>query len=186
MNRALALWGLVAALGLSACSPTIGSSCVQSTDCSVKGDRTCDTSQPEGYCTVFGCGDNTCPNSAVCVSFNVALPGCAYNDYQAPARTSRILCLAHCQQDSDCRTSEGYVCADPRGAPWLARIVDDNQNQSVCIVAATPVDAGPAQDAAICNAGRPLPEAGGGGGGVGAPDSGPTADAGAADAADAE
>jgi len=178
MNRAVVLCGLVAALGLPACSPTIGSSCVQSTDCSVKGDRACDTSQPEGYCTVFGCGDQTCPNSAACVAFNVALPGCSYNDYQAPARTSRTLCLAHCQQDSDCRTSEGYVCADPKGAPWSARIVDDNQTQLVCIVAATPIDAGfggPEGGAALCNAGRPLSD-----GAVSA------TDAGAADAADSE
>jgi hypothetical protein len=185
MHRALALLGLAASLGLAACSPQIGSSCVQSTDCSTQGNRVCDTSQPNGYCTVFGCGDQTCPNMAVCVTFEVSLPGCPYNDYEAPARTYRTLCLAHCEQDSDCRSSEGYVCADPKGLPWSARIVDDNQNQRVCIVPATPADAGSMP--AICNAGRPLADAAADGGGdAGAPDSAPDGDADAADAADAE
>jgi hypothetical protein len=176
VDRSLALGGIFVMLGLSACSSTIGSTCTQSTDCSTQGNRVCDTSQPNGYCTVFGCGDKTCPDQAVCVTFAVALPGCAYNDYEAPDRTSRTLCLAHCQQDSDCRTSDGYVCADPKGPPWSARIVDDNQNQSVCIVAATPVDSGPMPPPAICNAGRPVPEAGTGG----------EADTGATDAANAD
>ncbi len=166
MNRGFALSGLALALsalalGLSACSPTIGASCTQSTDCSSQGNRVCDNSQPDGYCTVFGCADNSCPDHAVCLTFAVALPGCAYNDYEAPARTMRTLCLQHCQSDSDCRASEGYVCIDPRGAPFSARILDDNQNQKVCVVAITPVDAGqPDGGSAICSAGRLLPDAG--------------------------
>jgi hypothetical protein len=184
MNRALALW-VAMALGLCACSATIGSPCTQSSDCSVQGNRVCDTSQPYGYCTVFGCGRNSCPNNAVCATFNTSLPGCAYDDYQAPARTARTLCLSPCQQDSDCRASEGYVCDDPKAPPWSATIVDDNQNQKVCIVAATPIDAGPGvqeSSAAICSSGRILGEAGADGEEA---DSAPPADEGAGGAADA-
>lgn len=156
------LLGLVLALSVSACSSSIGSSCTGSTDCSTQGNRFCDTSQPEGYCTVFGCADNTCPDHAVCVTVNAALPGCEYNDYLAPARTYRTLCLQHCESDSDCRTSEGYVCLDPREPPVSGQILDDNQNQKVCTVAyatagVNPGDGGEA--AAICSAGRLLPEA---------------------------
>jgi hypothetical protein len=164
MNRAFALLGLAAALGGSACQPSIGSSCTQSTDCASQGNRFCDTSQPEGYCTVFGCADNSCPDHAVCVTFFPALPGCEYNDYLAPARTQRTLCLQHCQSDSDCRTSEGYVCLDPRVPPVSGQILDDNQDQKVCTVAGAPAaepgDGGGAS--AICYTGRLLPEAGAG------------------------
>src|SRR5579859_2275458 len=138
MDRALASWIASACLALTAsgCASSIGSSCTQSTDCSSRGDRVCDTSQPGGYCTVLACGDKSCPDQAACVTFNAALPGCAYNDYLAPARTASSLCLAHCQQDSDCRTADGYVCRDPRLPPWSATILDDNQDQQVCVVAA--------------------------------------------------
>jgi hypothetical protein len=115
------------------------------------------------------------------VTFDVALPGCLYNDYEAPARTSTTLCLEHCQSDSDCRSSEGYVCIDPRAPPVSARIVDDNQNQKVCVVAATPIDAGQsAGGSAICNSGRLLPDAGAGDGAASA-----VTDAGSRDAPDA-
>jgi hypothetical protein len=63
-----------------------------------------------------------------------SVPGCPYDDYQSPPRTGRTMCLARCTQDSDCRTSDGYVCRDPRQAPWSALIVDDDQSQRVCIV----------------------------------------------------
>jgi hypothetical protein len=164
MNRAFALLGLVAALGGSACTPSIGSPCTESSDCASQGNRFCDTSQPEGYCTVYGCADNSCPDHAVCVTFHAALPSCDYNDYLAPARTSRTLCLQHCATDADCRTSEGYLCLNPRVAPVNGEILDDNQDQMVCTVAATPATAEPGDGgpSPICNAGRLLPEAGAG------------------------
>jgi hypothetical protein len=191
MDRALACSWIAAvcmALTLPACASSIGSSCVQSTDCSPRGDRACDTSQPGGYCTEFGCGDKTCPDNGVCVTFAAALPGCSYNDYEAPARTQHTLCLAHCQQDSDCRTSEGYVCGDPKAAPWLGTIVDDNQNREACLVAASVASGALGPTPAACNAGRPsgdaqavdsasTPDSG-------ASDSAPEADTGAEDAAE--
>jgi hypothetical protein len=45
-------------------------------------------------------------------------------------------------------------------APVSLRVLDDNWNQKVCVVAATPVDAGLQQGpGALCNAGRLTPDA---------------------------
>jgi hypothetical protein len=143
------LWVLGMAVTLGGCAPSIGDHCNSSTDCSVQGNRTCDTSQPGGYCTVLGCTANSCPNSAACVVFRVSIPGCAYDDYHAPARTGRALCMAHCDQDSDCRQSDGYVCANPTGPQWRAAILDDKQNK-VCIQLGS--DAGVTTSVTPCSA----------------------------------
>ena len=102
---------VVLALGLLApavgCKKTIGDGCTLSTDCSIQGDRACDTSQPEGYCTVINCDPNSCPDEALCVAFNA----------QAP-RLTRRYCMAGCEVDDDCRTPE-YRCRRP-DAPTCA------------------------------------------------------------------
>jgi hypothetical protein len=141
-----------AAVALVGCAPKIGDHCLTSTDCATNGSRICDTSQPDGYCTVFNCADDTCPNNAACVVLMPSVPGCPYDEYDTPSRSTRTLCLATCNNDSDCRTNEGYVCASPLQSPWNAIILDNNQGEQVCIVAATPgyaTDAG-ASDAALC------------------------------------
>jgi hypothetical protein len=149
-----AVVGLAALLTLPAlagCTPHIGDKCVLSTDCSVQGTLVCDTSQPDGYCTELNCAHQSCPANSLCVMFQSSVPGCAYDDYQAPSRTGRSFCMENCNQDSDCRQSDGYVCADPKDGPWSGAILDDNQSQRVCIAAASRIDAGVAQvDAAIC------------------------------------
>jgi hypothetical protein len=132
---AMGVLAALAAMMLAGCTPSIGDKCALSTDCSLRGDRICDTSQPNGYCTVFNCPPNLCPDKGACVMFQAAVPGCAYDDYQSPSRTSRAFCMAHCQGDSDCRQSDGYICAKPTAAPWNALILDDNQSEQVCIVA---------------------------------------------------
>jgi len=140
------------AVALVGCAPKIGDHCLTSSDCATNGSRICDTSQPDGYCTVFNCMDDTCPNNAACVVLMPSVPGCPYDEYDTPSRSTRTLCLATCNNDSDCRTNEGYICASPRQSPWHALILDNNQGEQVCIVAATPgyaTDAG-ASDAALC------------------------------------
>jgi hypothetical protein len=68
--------------------------------------------------------------------------------------------MAHCNGDSDCRQSDGYVCANPRDNPWYAAILDDNQNQRVCI-AASHLMSMAQPDAAVCAATLPpIPEGG--------------------------
>jgi hypothetical protein len=177
----------LAALALVGCKPSIGSRCTLSTDCSSQGDRLCDTAQSGGYCTVLNCIGNSCPDNAVCVMFEVSVPGCQYNDYSAPERTGQAMCMQHCTADSDCRQSDGYVCSDPRKAPWFAAILDDNQGQRVCIAATSDTDAGQS-DAGVCALSLPplppLPDATALGDGGGDAATGPVLEAGSqADAA---
>lgn len=51
------------------CAAEIGDSCDFNVDCSPLGDRICDTSQFEGYCTVVGCDRDSCPDDAKCIRF---------------------------------------------------------------------------------------------------------------------
>jgi hypothetical protein len=143
---------------LTGCSPKIGAKCNVNTDCSLQGTLVCDTSEPSGYCTYFNCAPDTCQNEAACVMLQPSVPGCPYDDYQSPARTGRTMCLQQCHKDSDCRTDQGYVCADPRQPPWNAIIVDDDQSQLVCVVAPDYYDGGAVAtypDAAVCQPSGP-------------------------------
>jgi len=161
MSRVVFLWGLLVVPTLGGCTPAIGDSCNQSSDCSSQGNRVCDTAQPDGYCTILGCTGNGCPDNAACVMFGTSVSGCAANDYDTPSRVSFVLCMKHCSKDSDCRQDEGYACRNPRGLPWDAVILDDNQSQDVCIVPTPSVDApSPASfDAAVCTPTAPFPDA---------------------------
>lgn len=140
---------------LAACTPEIGDSCKVSTDCSVRGDRLCDISQPGGYCTQLNCGGNGCADEASCVLFNSAVPGCGYDDRSGPfgSRVARSFCMAKCESKGDCR--EGYVCADPRTFPWNATILDDNQIKRSCLP--IPLEG---QDGGIASVAAPAPVCG--------------------------
>ena len=131
----LASTALLALAALAACTPEIGDKCTLSTDCSIRQDRVCDTSQPNGYCTK-NCGGNGCPDKAACVLYNTSLPGCGFDDRAGPggSRVARSFCSARCFSNEDCRTEEGYICADPRSYPWNAIILDDVQDQLTCLV----------------------------------------------------
>jgi hypothetical protein len=61
--------GLGALATLAACGRSIGDQCSTNTDCSANGDRTCDLSQPAGYCTIEGCDATSCPSDSICVRF---------------------------------------------------------------------------------------------------------------------
>lgn len=182
---AVLLAGVMPLLG---CQPSIGDKCILSTDCSLRGERLCDTSQPGGYCTVFNCRANQCPEEAACVMFQPNVPGCSYNDRQWQ-RTGRNFCMVRCDSDGDCRS--GYVCADPRLAPWGGFILDDDQNQRVCIPPeleggprgeVAPSEGADAGDAPVCRAGS-VADPAEIDAGTARVDAGPS-DAGVADAAD--
>ncbi len=151
LASALAIVGLLA---LGGCQPSIGDRCVLSTDCSQRGDRLCDTSQPGGYCTIFNCVGNGCPTEASCVIFGGKLPGCAYSD-RGVARTARSFCVATCTEDLDCRV--GYRCRDPheQDKPWSAIVLDDLQTRRICL---PETDAGAA--AAATESSSPAPVCG--------------------------
>jgi hypothetical protein len=144
---------VLCALALAGCTPSIGDKCVLSTDCSVRGDRLCDTSQPNGYCTIFNCAPDQCPDKAACVLFEPEVPGCPYND-RVRSRTGRQFCMAQCHSNSDCR--DGYTCADPRQPPFNALILDDDQTQRVCIVSkSVPPDESPDATSPVCGSQNP-------------------------------
>jgi hypothetical protein len=119
---------------LAGCTPSIGDKCVLSTDCSTRGDRLCDTSQPDGYCTQFNCPKNGCPDDAACVLFNANVPGCGYDDRAGGygSRVARSFCVAKCTSNDDCRA--GYVCANPYDKPWSGLVLDDDQSRRLCLV----------------------------------------------------
>ncbi|HEY4120410.1 MAG TPA: hypothetical protein VGM56_21240 [Byssovorax sp.] len=127
----LALFVVLSGAFALGCTPAIGDSCELSTDCSQLGDRLCDTTEPSGYCTIFNCEPDTCPDS-VCVGFNFQLdPTCGTADDGKWGRFERTFCMAPCTSISDCRTDEGYTCIVP--ASRNGRIVDQNPvAQAVC------------------------------------------------------
>ena len=122
---------IVFALGLAACGNDIGDSCSFGSDCSPNGDRICDTQSPGGYCTVFGCDVDTCPDSSLCVRFfSVAssnLPCdpqtedrgtdnctpdeiCTLGGSCVPRTAEFRYCMKTCKNDGDCRSE--YECRD--------------------------------------------------------------------------
>ena len=126
---AISLWVAGVALG---CNPEIGDDCTTSTDCSINGDRLCDTTQPGGYCTIFNCEPDTCPEEAQCVAFDTELdPTC---QDQRWARFERTFCMLRCKGPGDCRS--GYICSDMNAPnnPWGAHIADQHPDGTkVCI-----------------------------------------------------
>ena len=122
MSRHLAilLFFVLSLTAAEGCQKSIGDTCTLSTDCSVQGDRTCDISMPNGYCTVTPCDPGTCPDSADCVQFD------ANN-----ARLARTYCMSGCSEDSDCRS--GYHCALPDPATCVG-----DPNALVCNIITDP------------------------------------------------
>ena len=103
------------------CGRSIGDECTINTDCSANGDRTCDMSQPGGYCTIEGCDQTSCPDNSVCVRFfpeqflsQPCNPACEDTDAEAAtptqARCPELLptCPAAIGRTDDC--SADQVC----------------------------------------------------------------------------
>jgi hypothetical protein len=135
--RLVVLWSLVAALAVfGACGKEIGDACVIHSDCSPDGDRICDPSSLDGYCTIQGCDIDTCPGESVCVRFFTGSfsnkecdyagggPECSLDELCAVnghcvARSSEIrFCMRTCGSDGDCRGDvnddgrDDYECRD--------------------------------------------------------------------------
>jgi len=138
---------------LSGCTPAIGDRCTLSTDCSVQGNRICDTTQPGGYCTAVPCTADKCPDNAACVEVGASVPGCAYDDYAAPSRVASPMCLKTCSSNSDCRQSDGYTCGHPAGPMSFAVILDTDQTKQVCLIAPNPPVTS-VVDAQVCSSSR--------------------------------
>jgi hypothetical protein len=131
------LWLLCALLAVAAgCKPKIGDDCRISTDCSAAADRLCDITAPGGYCTVYNCEPDTCPeDESLCVEFGAQRsPIAKCVDKQSPSPYARAFCMATCDKDSDCRS--GYTCEDlsDRANPWAAVLIDRNRGNRACLV----------------------------------------------------
>lgn len=111
------------------CKPKIGEDCATSVDCSISGDRICDITQPGGYCTVFNCEPNLCPDDSVCVAFIEGTCSTA----SVSTRFRRTFCMRTCEDDGDCRGGS-YRCVDI-SRDESRRIVDTNPSSgSICAV----------------------------------------------------
>ncbi|HUJ57339.1 MAG TPA: hypothetical protein VLX92_02565 [Kofleriaceae bacterium] len=120
---------VIAIAAAAGCGQEIGDSCSVDSDCDPTGTemRTCDVTQPSGYCTMQGCDYDTCPSEAVCVSFFMGSfenEMCTYPDDPTKAcsldevctlqgectpRNSEVrFCMRKCSSNGDCR--DGYEC----------------------------------------------------------------------------
>jgi hypothetical protein len=161
MRTVFERWTLLSALlgglvGASGCSPKIGDKCSVSTDCSQQGDRLCDPTQPGGYCTIFNCEPNRCPDEAVCVAFNE--PSCSSSALSR--RFQRTFCMFVCESNDDCRA--GYACIDTTNDP-SRQVVDQNpQSRQICAVPPSGAMPTTGPDPAVCLSpdGGPVSEGG--------------------------
>jgi|GEM_PF-398898 len=143
--RSVLCLGVGLALVALGCRPKIGDDCNVPTDCSQTGDRLCDTTQPDGYCTIFNCEAGSCPEEAVCIGFS-SVPssvasdderrGWACADPQGGSRFQRNFCMRSCESNADCRP--GYRCLDlgAPGNPFGAVLVETSRKKDgkVCTV----------------------------------------------------
>ncbi|HSD87205.1 MAG TPA: hypothetical protein VLB44_06805 [Kofleriaceae bacterium] len=119
---------LVALATVAGCGNEIGDACISSSDCSPNGDRVCDVSSREGYCTIQGCDESSCPDEATCIRFftgsfankacdpTVEESGCSLDELcslngRCVPRSAEVrYCMKTCSSDDDCRS--GYECRD--------------------------------------------------------------------------
>jgi hypothetical protein len=167
--RFVVLSSLVAVLAaLGACGSEIGDACVQHSDCSPDGDRLCDPSSIDGYCTIQGCDVDTCPDESVCVRFftgSFSNKECDYNsgggcsldeicslNGHCVARSSEVrFCMRKCGSDGDCRGDvnddgrDDYECRnldrmiEHGGEPVLGvEVLVDERSPKFCATAPPP------------------------------------------------
>lgn len=142
------------ALAAAGCLPKIGDPCSSSLDCSQRGERLCDSTQPQGYCTVFNCEPDSCPDSAACVAFNHTLdPACGNTNDGSWPRFERTFCTWPCDETADCRA--GYDCIEVAARGGLV-IDKENPREKVCLVAlSTAPGDGTGSPPAVCDPGQP-------------------------------
>ncbi len=129
MRLTIVVFALSGLAGVAGCGQQIGDACIVSSDCSLDGTRTCDSTQREGYCTIQGCDYSTCPSEAACIRFfmggfankpcdptteNVSTDACSLDELcslegQCVPRAAEVrYCMKTCDTDADCR--DGYEC----------------------------------------------------------------------------
>jgi hypothetical protein len=139
----------ISAMVASGCARKVGDECTTAADCNPNGTRSCDSSQPGGYCTIQGCNETSCPDESACIRYFPAqyltkpctptpppATGCAADEFCLPeglcAQLSQELryCAKTCSSGDDCRA--GYECrlAGTRGS--VAFTSDLNPNVHFC------------------------------------------------------
>ena len=173
-GAALLMLALVAAFG-GGCGHKIGDSCSNSADCDPSGgNRTCDLSQPGGYCIIEGCDARSCPEDSVCGRFfpdqqftqaslacnpdPTAPSGCMADEVCVPDATlnngtgascvraslEKRACVQSCGSDGDCRG--GYICR-PFGVCGAIPLTADPRSTPKYCVPSVP---GSTQAASLC------------------------------------
>jgi hypothetical protein len=168
LTEKLLLCFALAAVG-AGCKPQVGDDCKVSRDCSAAGDRLCDITAPGGYCTVFNCEPNSCPDGeSLCVQFGAVLsPACPELTLPSPSPYARTFCMATCDDDGDCRS--GYTCEDLSNTnPWGAVLIDLDRGNKACVVPFTGDVVEPGGNNDVCKALTPSEASAGGEGGQGA------------------
>ena len=127
----------VAATAGAGCRREIGDECTTAADCNPNGTRSCDSSQPGGYCTIQGCDETSCPAESACLRYfpaqfltkscdpTMVPTGCDADEFCldgglcAPASQELRYCAKTCTTADDCRS--GYECrlAGTRGSMAL-------------------------------------------------------------------
>jgi len=130
--RAALLLAVVATAG-AGCRREIGDECTTAADCNPNGSRSCDATQPGGYCTIQGCDETSCPEEAVCIRYfpsqyltepcnpSAVETGCSADELCVDGKCARRstelrYCVKSCSSGDDCRS--GYECrlAGTRGS----------------------------------------------------------------------
>ena len=144
---------VVSATLLGGCGRKIGDECKDSLECNNEDNtRTCDLSQPGGYCTIEGCDERSCPEEAVCIRFfpmmsylskscDPAAPNaCEPHELCipfpeggrcAPRSTEKRNCMLACEDDGDCR--DDYVCRPSGRGSALALTPNPGESPSYCV-----------------------------------------------------
>lgn len=151
-GRCSSLLLLLGLITLGGCQRKIGDECVTDLDCSQAGDRLCDTTQPDGYCTQVDCDPLSCPEKeSICVAFNNTLStqgACNIQGQTSPYR--RTFCMGTCEKTKDCRT--GYSCVDmSKPNDWGASVIQNEPEvTSVCVQNISFVDQEASQSDEVC------------------------------------
>lgn len=167
MTRSVHTLLVLGALFLGACQPKIGDECVTDLDCSQAGDRLCDTTQLDGYCTQADCDPTSCPEKeSICIAFNNTIStqgACNVRGQTSPYR--RTFCMGTCKKAKDCRT--GYSCVDmSKTNDWGASVIQrDAEETSVCIQVMTFAEQDEEQSDQVCTGALDSDPAAGGAGG---------------------
>ncbi len=125
----LAASALLACIG---CGSKIGDSCQTNIDCSPFGDRFCDVSSVNGYCTIESCDldQNPCPSEGVCIRFftPIADEPCTYDLANARSDCQRIdeRCVCDISVDGQCQNDAGHCAPDSSERRWCERSCSSN------------------------------------------------------------